>query len=65
MPSTKALPVDYCSLNSVGRSYYCFCLEQALTAIVQARALVAGDKTEINHELPSIQKLIQAALDAS
>ena len=49
----------------LGRSYYCFCLEQALSSIKQARALVSGDVTEENHELPRIQNLIAEALEAS
>ena len=52
-------------LDKLGRSYYCFCLEQALTSIKQARALVSGDATEENHELPRIEHLIQEALDVS
>lgn len=53
------------SLHSVGRSYYCFCLEQALANISQARVLVAGDVTDSNHELSRIQALIAAALEVS
>jgi hypothetical protein len=57
--------IDRTSLDSVGRSYYCFCLENALTAIQQARALMKGDKVETNHELPKIEQLISEALEAS
>jgi hypothetical protein len=52
-------------LNAIGRSYYCFCLEQALANIKQARALVSGDKTEMSHELPKIERLIADALQVS
>jgi hypothetical protein len=52
-------------MDQLGRSYYIFCLEQALANITQARMLVAGDVTETNHELPLIQQLITEALDAS
>jgi len=63
--TTKSLPVDYEELNSVGRSYYCYCLETALDAIVHSRALVEGDITESNHELPEIESLIRQALRAA
>lgn len=56
--------IDVTSLNSVGRSYYCFCIEQALSAINQARALVNGDVIDSNHELPHIQRLLIDALEA-
>jgi hypothetical protein len=61
----KSLPVNPDSPESVGRSYYCFCLEQALMAICHARALVEGDAVDTNHELPLIQRLLQEALEAS
>jgi hypothetical protein len=49
----------------LGRSYYCYCLESALSAIGQARALVKGDVVDENHQLAKIQGLIGDALDAS
>lgn len=51
--------------NHVGRSYYCFCIEQALANILQARALVKGDIIDTNHELPQIQLALEQALEAS
>ncbi len=62
---TKTRPVDVTSLNSVGRSYYCFCLEQALIAVAQAHELVRGDVIERNHEIVKIRKLLSDALEAS
>lgn len=56
---------DEFTRNQLGRSYYCFCLEQALTAIKQARVLVSGDKVETNHELPHIEQLLREALESS
>lgn len=63
MPKSAVTSVDH--VNPLGRSYYCFCLETALTAVRQARALVSGDITEKNHELPRIEALLQDALDVS
>jgi predicted RNase H-like HicB family nuclease len=51
--------------NEMGRSYYIFCIEQALANVKRARELVAGDKVEINHQLPELQLLLEQALDAS
>lgn len=62
---THKVIIDVESLQSVGRSYYCFCLETALTAIIQARALVEGDAVDLNHALPTIQQMIAEALEAS
>jgi len=56
---------DTLQVNALGRSYYCFCLEQALAAIKQARQLVAGDRVEHDHELPLIEKKITEALEAA
>lgn len=61
----KLSSINVNSLDSVGRSYYCFTLETALTAIRQARALVKGDITDANHELAKIERLITEALEAS
>lgn len=61
----KVETINVESLHSVGRSYYCFCMETALTSIRQARALVKGDVIEGNHELAKIERLIAEALDAS
>lgn len=49
----------------IGRSYYIFCLEQALTNIEQARALVKGDMVDTDHELPKIEDLLKQAIEAS
>lgn len=64
MAKSKIMGVD-ATLDQMGRSYYCFCLEQALVNIQQARALVQGDKVETNHELPAIEHMITEALEAS
>lgn len=53
------------TFDQMGRSYYIFCLEQALTNIKQARALVSGDIIERNHELPKIERILAEAIDAS
>lgn len=52
-------------MNQMGRSYYCFCLENALSNICRARALVKGDRVDMDHELPRIETLLRQALDAS
>lgn len=51
--------------NALGRSYYCFCLEQALSNLRQARMLVVGDVTDENHELQDIELKLMDALKAS
>lgn len=53
------------TFDQMGRSYYIFCLEQALSNIQQARAIVSGDVVEKNHMLPQIEKLLTEAIDAS
>lgn len=58
-------PEQTTELNSLGRSYYCFCLEQAIISVAQARALVRGDVIEQNHELVKIEQLLLEALNAS
>lgn len=63
--AVKSAILDTTELNSVGRSYYCFCLETALTAVTQARALVKGDVIDENHELGAIQRALTQALDVS
>lgn len=65
MTKSFITPADTFEVNPLGRSYYCFCLEQALTNIRQARVLVSGDITETNHELPRIEGLIVDALEVS
>lgn len=66
MKNKSAISVeDTLKLNPLGRSYYCFCLEQALTSIKQARALVRGDVIERDHGLIGIETLIEDALEAS
>ena len=62
---TKSLPIETDSLDSVGRSYYIFCIEQALMNVRQARAIVADDQVDADHELPDIQRLLEEALEAS
>lgn len=57
--------LDATNLDSVGRSYYVACLEDALTNIDRARALVEGDVVDENHELPLIQAKLRDALEAS
>ena len=52
-------------LPTLDRSYYLFCLENALFAIKQARALVKDNIIETDHELPRIEKLISEAYNAS
>lgn len=61
----KIKEINCDSLNSVGRSYYCFCIEQALANLKQARALLKGDVIDTNHELARIEVLLSAALEAS
>ena len=51
--------------DTLGRSYYCYCLESALLAVHQARLIVAGDKVDENHELPLIEQLLVDAWEAS
>lgn len=53
------------TIPGMGRSYYCFCLEQALVAVAQARALVKGDQVDTDHELPKIERLLVQALEAA
>lgn len=53
------------TVNGLGRSYYCFCLEQAIINVMQAQALVRGDKIEFDHELPLILRKLAEALEAS
>ena len=53
------------TLDEMGRSYYLYCLETALFAVVQARTIVAGDPVETNHELPLIQQLLLEAYEAA
>ncbi len=57
--------IDQTSLNSVGRSYYCYLIESALRNIEQAQELMAGDVIIANHELPRINKLLTEALEAA
>lgn len=49
------------SSDQLGRSYYAFCLEQALMCVHQARLLVKDDPVEENHELPLIEHLLREA----
>lgn len=67
MPTPKSVVAmgDISTIDQVGRSYYIFCLETALAAIVNAHTLVTGDPVEDNHELPLIETLITTALEAS
>lgn len=65
MAKSKITVAQTADLNAVGRSYYIFCLEQALANIKQARALVKGDVTDSNHELSTIQASIEDAIVAS
>ena len=60
----KSLQADLTQddLNLIGRSYYLFCLETALTSVRQARALVQGDVTDENHQLPVIEEMLHTAL---
>ena len=60
----KSLQADLTQddLNLIGRSYYLFCLETALTSVRQARALVKGDVTDENHQLPVIEALLDQAV---
>ena len=64
-PKSSISVIETADLNKVGRSYYCFCLEQAIINVKQARALVRGDVTEDNHELPRIIDLLEEALRVS
>lgn len=52
-------------VNALGRSYYTFCLETALTSVRQARMLVEGDPVDDDHELPAIERLLAEALRVS
>lgn len=61
----KVSPINTNDLNSTGRSYYIFCLEQALVNVKQARALVSGDVVETAHELPKIERLLTEAVEVS
>ena len=56
---------DDWSVDQLGRSYYLFCLEQAIFHVHQARTLVAGDVTDENHELPTIERLLLEAYEAA
>jgi hypothetical protein len=51
--------------EDVGRSYYRFCLFSALNAVLHARALVAGDVVDSDHELPEIERLLREALEVA
>jgi len=51
--------------NTLGRSYYIFCLEQAMSCVEQARMLVVGDIVDENHELQKIETLLDEAIAAS
>jgi len=62
---SKSLPIDLDDRDSIGRSYYIFCLEQALEHIHQARVLVKGDVTDRNHGLPVIERTLVEAIVAS
>lgn len=53
------------SASMMGRSYYIHCLELALVNVRQARMLVKGDAVDENHLLPTIETLLQEAIDAS
>jgi hypothetical protein len=59
----EAQQSDVCAM--MGRSYYIHCLEFALVNVRQARMLVKGDVVDDNHDLPTIEALLQEAVDAS
>lgn len=64
-PKSRDADLTQESLEVIGRSYYLFCLEQALANVLQARALMRGDVIDLNHELPEIQRLLEEAIEAS
>lgn len=61
----KVSVIDNTNLDSVGRSYYIYCLEVALRSIMQAKALMQDDIIVSNHELPRIERLLAEAIDAA
>lgn len=62
----KSRPIaDRGNLDEVGRSYYCFCLEQALANVAQARHLSRRPVSFADHRLSAIENLLREVLGAA
>lgn len=61
----SALPEpEMFDMDAIGKSYYAFCIEQALANVRQARGLVKGDPVDDNHQLPTIERMLEISLTA-
>ena len=65
MKKSEIKPKDTYSIDRVGRSYVCFCLEQALVNVKQTRALLRDDVADENYELARVERLLTEALNVA